>query len=207
MTDFEDFTFGTELVVDDVADYPDWTDAAQVVGGGGGGGYASLTGAGQTVTPGELDQAGPFTVTSDSGHVVALIDQVVSAVAHSIQFGTPGRFNVGALSVSVSANSVNFSVNPGNVQFDTIANTIVNTGGFIARQSAQIQYGIAGAGAGSLPGIVLNNLGVSTSVGMHVYGGNPNGVFVPPTGTNAICFDTATPALWAWKPPGPWVNI
>jgi hypothetical protein len=42
-----------------MSDFPDWGGG----GGGGGGGYLSLTGAGQTATPGELDQSGPFTVT------------------------------------------------------------------------------------------------------------------------------------------------
>lgn len=35
-----------------------------IPGGGGGGGYASLTGPGQTVTPGALTQAGAFTISN-----------------------------------------------------------------------------------------------------------------------------------------------
>lgn len=38
-----------------------------IAASGGGGGYASLTGPGQTVTPGALTQAGPFTVDGDFG--------------------------------------------------------------------------------------------------------------------------------------------
>lgn len=41
-----------------MSDFADWTSG----GGGGGGGYLSLIGAGQTATPGELDQSGPFTI-------------------------------------------------------------------------------------------------------------------------------------------------
>ena len=63
VADFPDWTNGIELVVDDMSDFPDWTVAAQVTGGSSGG-YASLTGPGETASPGELDQLGPFTVTS-----------------------------------------------------------------------------------------------------------------------------------------------
>jgi hypothetical protein len=49
------------------SDYPDWTQAVIDTGGGGGGVYASLTGAGETVTPGDLTQAGGLDVNDTAG--------------------------------------------------------------------------------------------------------------------------------------------
>lgn len=43
-----------------------------IPGGGGGGGYASLTGPGQTVTPGDLTQNGNFTIDNNTGAHAAL---------------------------------------------------------------------------------------------------------------------------------------
>jgi hypothetical protein len=54
------------------ADFPDWTIAV-VDTGGGSGGYASLTGPGQTATPGDLTQEGGFFVDDSAGHGVSLI--------------------------------------------------------------------------------------------------------------------------------------
>jgi hypothetical protein len=46
------------------ADNPDWQTTVTAPGGGAIGGYASLTGPGQTTTPGKLTQAGDFEVDS-----------------------------------------------------------------------------------------------------------------------------------------------
>lgn len=50
-----------------VSDAPDWQRTVTGPGGSSVGGYASLTGAGETSTPGELDQAGPFQVVNTVG--------------------------------------------------------------------------------------------------------------------------------------------
>jgi hypothetical protein len=65
--DFEDWTRGITLVTGSgpVTDFPDWTTAVQTTGGGGAG-YASLTGPGETTTPGDLTQLGGLRVT-DTG--------------------------------------------------------------------------------------------------------------------------------------------
>ena len=53
------------------ADFADWTIAV-IDAGGGGGGYASLTGPGQTATPGDLVQLGGFEVFDTAGDGVQL---------------------------------------------------------------------------------------------------------------------------------------
>jgi hypothetical protein len=50
------------------ADAPDWTISVTDGGGGSLGGYDSLTGAGETATPGALAQAGDLEVTSTDGN-------------------------------------------------------------------------------------------------------------------------------------------
>jgi hypothetical protein len=68
----EKFLQLTGTAVTSVSDDPtnDRTVADLTSGGGGGGGYASLTGAGETATPGDLTQLGGFTVTDTAGHGV-----------------------------------------------------------------------------------------------------------------------------------------
>lgn len=62
-------------------------------GGGGGGGYKSLTGAGETTTPGDLTQAGGFTVDDVNGDGIML----TSADSDSLELlvGTDGTFGPG----------------------------------------------------------------------------------------------------------------
>lgn len=205
MTDLEDFTFATENVEDVVTDAPDWTDTVEDQGGGAGG-YASLTGPGETVTPGELDQAGPFVVLSNGCTID--IDHTQSGVAHSVLLVSAGQLIESALGISASANSYHLQTNPGNITFDTIGAVTVRTGGFSAQNGATITYGIAGAGAGSSPGIIFEDLGTSATVNMYVHAGNPNGVITPITGTSGLCFDITTPKLWAWVAgSGTWVGI
>jgi hypothetical protein len=72
--DVPDFTSPITLVSGPlVTDFSDWTEAVQDIGGGGGGGGpVSLSGAGETTTPGDLVQAGGFTVNDSAGHGITL---------------------------------------------------------------------------------------------------------------------------------------
>jgi hypothetical protein len=63
-TDSPDFQLTIAITAVPTADNPDWQITATAPGGGGLGGYKSLTGPGQTATPGDLTQAGSFTVTN-----------------------------------------------------------------------------------------------------------------------------------------------
>lgn len=56
-----------------MTDAPDWERVVVGPGGGSvGGGYASLTGAGETSTPGDLKQIGGFVVDDSQGHGISL---------------------------------------------------------------------------------------------------------------------------------------
>lgn len=74
MTDFADWTHGITIVESGapMTDFADWTIPVEVVPGGGGTGYASLTGNGETHTPGNLTQEGGLSVfdTIGGGFVV-----------------------------------------------------------------------------------------------------------------------------------------
>lgn len=67
--DFADWTRGVTWIADLTAgaDVPDWTVAVVNGGGGGGAPYASLTGPGETATPGALTQTGDFEVDATTG--------------------------------------------------------------------------------------------------------------------------------------------
>jgi hypothetical protein len=69
-----------------VTDFPDWTVAVQTTGGGGAG-YASLTGPGETTTPGDLTQLGGLRVTdTGAGGVEVFTDGPLQLTCNN---GTP----------------------------------------------------------------------------------------------------------------------
>lgn len=79
--------------------------------GGGGTTYASLTGPGETVTPGLLNQAGPFSVIDPSGgghtaagNAIELLDQTSAGYGIDIA-STHGNSAVGGLSALLSSTS------------------------------------------------------------------------------------------------------
>jgi hypothetical protein len=199
--DFEDWTRGTELVVDDMSDFPDWTVAAQVTGGSAGG-YASLTGPGQTATPGELTQAGSLVVNGSSASLG--VDVVAGAFNHAVTIDTPDVLAVVAGGATVTTSEGTLATSAVGWEINTTGAFQVTTGGLIAQQGEGVFYGTAGAGVSSSPGITLDDrgttiLGGPTSIGFFVYTGNPTGVFTPGGATGAICFDIGTPALWGWN--------
>lgn len=193
--DFEDWTRGLELVTDDMSDFPDWTVAAQVTGGSAGG-YASLTGPGQTTTPGLLDQAGGFDITSGdnlfsldapgggSGNLVATVTNSATITAPGFTLDT----NVAILTTSLAG--VELTTDPG---FDFIVNGMSST------EEIGVSYGIGGSGVTTSPGITFEDAGTGTTIGMFVFAGNPNGHITLTGTTHGVCFDTATPAMWGWK--------
>lgn len=204
--DFEDWTRGLELVVDDMSDFPDWTVAAQVTGGGSGG-YASLTGAGQTVTPGELDQAGTFKVTA--GDATFGVGVASPPFTDAIEMGTSGPVNITAGGIDVATNVGTFTTGIAGWSFTTDPGFDFQTDSLISTGAARIDYGISGAGATSGEGILLRDVGVTnTSVYIMVHHGNPNGAITPATGIAGFCIDTATPKLWAWaQGASSWVGV
>jgi hypothetical protein len=73
-TDVEDWQKVVTVVPSFVpgTDVPDWETVVVGPGGGSVGGYASLTGPGETATPGDLDQEGGFTVHDVNGDGIFL---------------------------------------------------------------------------------------------------------------------------------------
>ena len=181
--DFEDWTRGLELVVDDMSDFPDWTVAAQVTGGGSGG-YASLTGPGQTVTPGKLTQEGDFEV--DTTGAVTFDCGGISATT-----------NVGTFTTGLPGWS--FTTNPG---------FTFNTDSLVSTSGAGLFYGTAGAGPTSGENIIIKDEGSGAQVDIFVFHGNPNGHITPGAGVAGFCIDTATPKLWGWaQGAASWVTV
>lgn len=205
--DFEDWTRGLELVVDDMSDFPDWTVAAQTTGGGGSG-YASLTGAGQTTTPGELDQAGTFTVVAGGASLgVGVFESPFSDV---VNISTDTEMNLTAAGFTLNTNAGTFVTSATGFEFNNTAgfDTVMDTG-LIVHEGMAVTYGISGAGATSADGLHLTDLGVAnTLVCMMVHHGNPNGAITPPSGSAGFCIDTATPKLWVWAQGGAtWTGV
>src|ERR1700733_11234639 len=99
-------------------DYPDWTQAVIDTGGGGGGVYASLTGAGETTTPGDLTQAGGFTVNEAGSTGIVLSDAGSGGVTIN-DSGAAGalmeatRTTVGATGVTISSTTPPNAFTPG----------------------------------------------------------------------------------------------
>jgi len=68
--DSPDFQVTIKVNAVPTADGPDWQLTATGPGGASVGGYASLTGPGQTATPGDLTQEGGFVVNSGGAGIV-----------------------------------------------------------------------------------------------------------------------------------------
>ena len=195
--DFEDWTRGLELVVDDMSDFPDWTVAAQVTGGGGTG-YASLTGPGQTVTPGALTQAGEFTVNSGGASLVVGATSGPFTDVVNISTDTEMNLTAGGFTLDTNTCIVTTSLTGLEVTMDA-GFDFVSHNGLIVQEGMAVTYGIGGAGATSGDGLHLTDIGVaSTQVCIMVHHGNPNGAITPPGGFAGFCIDTATPKLWVW---------
>jgi ribosomal protein S11 len=113
--------------------------------GSGGGGYVSLTGPGETATPGALTQAGPFIVNSATGDVVVTTSGASSAIK-LLADGTQGitiSTNLGSGSVAIiSNNSIGLGITnsgiPG-IQLSSTAVTIIGPGG-----DSEIAFALAG---------------------------------------------------------------
>jgi hypothetical protein len=90
------------------------TGVVTISASGSGGGYASLTGAGETTTPGDLTQAGGFTVDDNAGDGISLTsggssddgDIEIRAESHST---TPG----GVVNISAANGATQLSMNGG----------------------------------------------------------------------------------------------
>lgn len=205
--DFEDWTRGIELVVDVTNDFPDWTMAAQVTGGSSGG-YKSLTGPGQTATPGKLTQLGPFEVDSNGCQIS--VDTVVSGFPNNVVITSADGLYINAPGFIITTNEGTFQTSGSGFVFSPGAGfTVIMQAGLVVQQGETVQYGTSGAGATSGSGIFLQDVGVTnTSVQIMVHHGNPNGAITPSTGSAGFCIDTSTPKLWAWaQGASSWVGV
>ncbi len=146
----------------------------------GGGAYLSLTGPGETTTPGALTQRGPFTVADSQGNII--LDETspggvailtASSPASQVEVGTPTGAAI-------------FDVATGNVEINSAGSIAIGTGstqGVELQSAAGIEIVSAGSGA-SGPQITL-----------FTHGADPNGV-VTSTSKGDLCVDTSTPGLW-----------
>jgi hypothetical protein len=145
-----------------------------VVRGGGSGGYASLTGAGETATPGDLTQAGGFTVNDTAGDGIELestgggisITNTESGAINIVDSGDTG-FNIqetgdgNALNLVSSGTAGEVSINAS----DAAGQVSVNAGGtsvtvneselLVAPSHSSLQFIVAGSGVS----VVLNTPG------------------------------------------------
>lgn len=213
--DFEDWTRGLELVVDDMSDFPDWTVAAQVTGGGGG--YASLTGAGQSTTPGDLVQAGDFTING-TNNVFELTPGLIETIgnAGSSIVLTTSNSTGGVTVQSASGQIVVKTISGGSIQL-----TIAGTSGSIALSTANPGGGsgtnltMVGTGAGlTCAGQIANEYGTNVgtrgnasfsitdgadpthaTVDFYACNGSPVGV-ITSQHKGDITFDVGTPGIW-----------
>lgn len=184
-----------------MSDFPDWSG-----GGGGGGGYLSLTGPGQTATPGALTQLGEFVVTKGGATVDIGATQFPFTDAINISTDTVINFTCGGF--IFNTNEGTFGTSSDGFDFHPGPGFTFNSDGGVFHGGIASFYGIAGAGAGSDPGILMEDLGTGALVNMYVHHGSPAGVFTPPTGQAGFCVDTATPKLWAWPQGGAaWAGV
>ena len=175
-----------------MSDFPDWGG-----GGGGGGGYLSLTGDGQTQTPGALTQAGEFTVTA----IDATLDVGSGTPLNgSINLSsTTGEVTVDALGFIVNTDGIELDSGTGLVQVDTTQALVVNTGGLITKEGTNLGNNVGIVTPGSQPIFIMDELGAGIFVQMWMFNGNPNGHINPGGGHNGdLCVDTGTPNLWQW---------
>lgn len=168
------------------------------IAGSSSGGYLSLTGPGQTATPGQLNQAGPFIATSNGCEVG--VDVAIGPLTNNVIINAANELSITAPGFVLSTNEGTFTTSGLGFEFSPLASfTVYMHGGLVVQQSMAVQYGVAGAGATATPGITLEDLGTSTTVGLYVYPGNPNTHISPGSTAHAFCFDTATPKLWGWN--------
>lgn len=169
--------------------------------------YASLTGAGQTVTPGDLIQAGGFEVNDLGGSAIGIRLQSSSASGITVAGGAGGG-GVGIGDVSFNGITLNTTAGPGSITSES------NSGTFI-RDSGSGTF-ISGTGAGSLvsirsggtaPGGTAGSVAIQFSASLNIKGpgtaafslfvsaGSPN-LVVTANAKGDLCIDTSTPGIW-----------
>lgn len=184
-----------------MSDFPDWGS-----GGGGGGSYLSLTGAGQTTTPGKLTQLGELVVTKggatvDIGATSGPFTDAINISTDTVINFTCGGFTFNTNEGTFGTSSDGFDFHPG-PGFD------FNSDGGVFHDEIGVFYGIASTGTTGTPGINLVDVGTGDSVGMFVHHGSPVGQITIGAGLAGFCIDTATPKLWAWPKGGAaWAGV
>jgi hypothetical protein len=176
---------------------------------GSGGGYLSLTGPGRTATPGDLTQAGGFTVNAASTTGISL-NSTNTAATFGIQLNSASFLSIvsngitNAMSLAVgpppsfagtTGSLVIYNAKPGGV-------SITDAGsGTIQLDSTTNVSIIASNGVGH-PGTITIMTGVDSSntaiqVNLHTFNGNPNGSGISAV-KGDICFDNFTPGIWIY---------
>jgi hypothetical protein len=156
-------------------------------------GYASLTGPGQTVTPGELDQAGSFWVNADPGGWFGVYSSVSgagsfimnTAVGDGITMSIPTSGTI-TLSTAGNANTAISDTGSGGITIISVfAGVLVAAEGatLTLQAGTGIQLQAKGGGASGDQVAIFTNQG------------NPNGV-VTPANKGDLCIDVSTPGLW-----------
>jgi len=165
-----------------------------------GGGYDSLTGAGETATPGDLTQAGGLTV-NDSGATgfnvtVAQLITMLATEGFAVTSGATafsGTISIdssGAIGISSSCDTedpaIGLSAPYGNI--------FIGGGG-------SVELGLSGA-------LILNFYNTYTTVNVWGYTGNPNG-HISAAYKGDICVDSSTPGVWQATATGEyhWIQI
>lgn len=139
--------------------------------GGGGGGYASLTGPGQTTTPGDLTQAGGLTVNTDSTTSMGIqLNDTSSHGAYLNSYGSGGAgiFDHGGIGINIDVGGVgNITITPGGGM--TINDSTAH--GTTVRESGSGSLLITSSGSG---GINIYNNGTGAQ-GISVFDNAPAG--------------------------------
>jgi len=182
------------------------------VAGGGGGLYASLTGPGETVTPGDLTQAGGLYVNSPSG---------TNGFAVQAQAGSFGirLINYVVNTPIALADHATATAQASGVNLTSDNNAIYLAGGTSTQVTSPHGVMIAsGWTGGPSPTAVPDGLYMTShtwastvvaapstgyfsvtsgtnTVYFYVYSGNPN-THVMAANTGAVCFDVFTPGIW-----------
>jgi hypothetical protein len=181
------------------ADFPDWTLAVEAVGGSTGG-YASLTGSGETVTPGNLTQAGGFAVSSTGSNPIELD----STGGGGITLDEAGGTTTGGVAITAGSTNGLYLEGQGGAVISAGSTTpgpFYGAGGeqllLFASTSIQLTYSYL-----TTPGTPGDNCvtigdGSSGGTAVHLYTfpGSPNG-HIDAISSGDICFDPTTPALW-----------
>jgi hypothetical protein len=128
-------------------------------GGGGGGGYASLTGPGQTTTPGDLTQAGGFEIDAGgSGRIMGFYDATALP-------GIAG--NIGLFSASAGGSGAGLlfdSPNPGDGALWGVDQVDVHAGGTWATNGGPYLHLIHSPGLGIAYAAILAGAAVKSGV-------------------------------------------